>query len=846
MSRFEDLPLSPSDRQRLAEIVANFTAAWRQAGEDGIGAVLNRFLPSRDDALRRWALVELIAVDLDFRCRRRETVCLESYLEDYPELPPARQLPAWLVHTEFQARRQGGQQPQLSEYAERFPQQFADLQRLSQAAAGGPLADTVRDREQATGQFVAPSQRTAGASDKTHPAPIREPDVTDGNDSNTYRPGPQKTNFEDTSPEESDAEAGPAIPGSPRAGSGTTQAGTTQAGTPDPDKTHPDTSQLTTHFDQRIDLRGTADDGSAVGRGYRLLRQLGQGQMGEVWLGEAPGGVEVAIKVIRFPMGHTMTQTELRALELMKRLRHSYLLQLQAFWQSEDRLVVVLDLADQSLDAWARKFRDEQADVPAEQLVKFIREAAEAVDFLHQHQVMHRDIKPANIMLLNDHIKVGDFGLARLLNDENATVASTRIGTPLYMAPEVWDGRFVPRSDQYALALSYAELRLGHPPISGTTLNEVIRDHVERTPDLSALPEAERQVLLRALSKDPEQRFSDCRQFAEELTRIVAPQVLAQEESAANRWLRRAALAILILAPLLALSFWIYIQFWPSPFLVEKPLEIVLPNDFEPAEGATLQVVAGRQYYDRIARRLSRLPGIGDDAAAASAAVLNDELLVEFVLVPHRLAGDPPTFYIQQNKVSNRLFARFIAEHPDVGALSDAWQRGARVGVENLSAKQHPDLPVFGVRVDQAHACAQWLGGRLPTVAQWDKAAGQRDHDPGAAGPFLGAWTGGDASEIAVGGRPQATGHAARDISPLGCRDMAGNGLEWTRNIALSSKTVPLEAPGQLDGVTLRGRSYREQQPLLYADLEDEERSETGLYLEPSPDISFRVVLELP
>src|SRR5262249_27523926 len=87
----------------------------------------------------------------------------------------------------------------------------------------------------------------------------------------------------------------------------------------------------------------------SVGGGYPLLRLLGPREFGEVWRAEAPGGVEVAVKIVRRAVEGKRAQRELDALQLMKRLRHQNLLVLQAFFPLADRLIIVLELADGSL-----------------------------------------------------------------------------------------------------------------------------------------------------------------------------------------------------------------------------------------------------------------------------------------------------------------------------------------------------------------------------------------------------------------------------------------------------------------------------------------------------------------
>jgi serine/threonine protein kinase len=257
---------------------------------------------------------------------------------------------------------------------------------------------------------------------------------------------------------------------------------------------------------------------------YRPVQMIGKGAVGEIWRAEAPGGIEVAIKVVIGTVARDEAKREVEALELIKRLRHVYLLPIHAYWQLDDRLLIVMELADGSL----RNRLDEvqqagQSGVPVEELLGYFREAAEALDYLHRKCVLHRDVKPGNILLIQGHAKVADFGLARVLEQSQRLVTSSSCGTPAYSAPEVfWRGKVGPPSDQYSLAVTYAELRLGHPLFPSRNWYRLMNDHLQRRPDLTPLPELERDVLAKALAKDADQRYGSCGEFARALTTAVA------------------------------------------------------------------------------------------------------------------------------------------------------------------------------------------------------------------------------------------------------------------------------------------------------------------------------------
>ncbi|HJT77426.1 MAG TPA: serine/threonine-protein kinase, partial [Gemmataceae bacterium] len=255
--------------------------------------------------------------------------------------------------------------------------------------------------------------------------------------------------------------------------------------------------------------------------GYLLRRLLGRGAFGEVWLAEAPGGVEVAVKILHRSVRPDEAERELEALRLIKGLRHQSLLSLQAYYALEDRLVIVLELADRSLPQRLAECRAAgQPGIPAAELLAYFREVAEALDYLHENQVLHRDVKPDNILLTGRHAKLADYGLARLLEQHSLQIASMA-GTPPYMAPEVFGGRVSRHSDQYSLAVTYAELRLGRRLISGSNLLELMVAHQEARFDLTPLSVPEQEVLRKALAREPSQRYRSCSAFIQALSRAT-------------------------------------------------------------------------------------------------------------------------------------------------------------------------------------------------------------------------------------------------------------------------------------------------------------------------------------
>lgn len=269
------------------------------------------------------------------------------------------------------------------------------------------------------------------------------------------------------------------------------------------------------------------DDGREPIPGYCLVRRLGQGGFGEVWEASAPGDVPVALKFIR--LGTAQAAPELRALEVVKRIRHPNLLDIQFAVQVEDRLIIAMPLCDRSL--WDR-FHDCQeqglAGIPFDELSEYMRDAARAIDYLNEPShptadgrkvsVAHRDVKPHNIFLVGGSVRVADFGLVKVL--ESSVASHTGSMTPAYAAPEMLSHSVSPRSDQWSLAVTYYQLRTGRLPFEGT-IHSMMLSIVQNPPNLIGLASAERSVLEKALSKQPEDRWISCREFVAAIVAAV-------------------------------------------------------------------------------------------------------------------------------------------------------------------------------------------------------------------------------------------------------------------------------------------------------------------------------------
>jgi serine/threonine protein kinase len=249
--------------------------------------------------------------------------------------------------------------------------------------------------------------------------------------------------------------------------------------------------------------------------GYKLIERLGGGGFGEVWKCEAPGGL---LKAIKFVYGDLQTaspdgqraEQELKALSRVKTVRHPYILSLERYDIIDGQLLIVMELADRNLWDRFKECRSQGLQgIPRAELLNIMEESAEALDLMNnQYGLQHLDIKPQNIFLVYNHIKVADFGLVKDLQGMTATV--TGGVTPVYAAPETFDGLVSRFCDQYSLAIVYQELLTGQRPFGGTNVHQLIMQHVQGKPNLTSLPSPDQSIIGRALAKSPDERFPSC------------------------------------------------------------------------------------------------------------------------------------------------------------------------------------------------------------------------------------------------------------------------------------------------------------------------------------------------
>jgi serine/threonine protein kinase len=282
--------------------------------------------------------------------------------------------------------------------------------------------------------------------------------------------------------------------------------------------------------------------GQSLGR-YHILEQLGEGGMATVYKAfDTRLEREVAVKVIRVDqfspavLERVLKRFE-REAKSMSRLSHPNIVKVLDYGDYEGSPYLVLEY----LPGGTLKRRLGKP-LPWSEAIRLLLPIAHALEYAHQQGVIHRDVKPSNILITTSgEPMLTDFGIAKLLEaDEGQTLTATGvgIGTPEYMSPEQGMGREIDaRADVYSLGIVLYELVTGHKPYVADTPMAVVLKHVTDplprpqrfVPDL---PDAVEKVLLKALAKEPQNRYPGMEMFAENLERLASEAVKGSPRAA--------------------------------------------------------------------------------------------------------------------------------------------------------------------------------------------------------------------------------------------------------------------------------------------------------------------------
>ena len=259
--------------------------------------------------------------------------------------------------------------------------------------------------------------------------------------------------------------------------------------------------------------------GTLIDGRYRVVSRVGSGGMADVYCADdIQLGRRVAVKLLheRFARDEEFVERFRREASSSAALSHANIVSVYDRGEWSGTYYIAMEYLDgRSLDAIVR----EEAPMPPERAIEITEQVLRAARFAHRRGVVHRDLKPHNVILDEEgRVKVTDFGIARAGTSE-ITQTGSIMGTARYLSPEQAQGHAVsPRSDLYSIGVMLYELLTGTVPFEGDSVVAIALRHLSEPPRppsslVPSISPALDAIVLRALAKDPEQRFADADEF---------------------------------------------------------------------------------------------------------------------------------------------------------------------------------------------------------------------------------------------------------------------------------------------------------------------------------------------
>ena len=527
---------------------------------------------------------------------------------------------------------------------------------------------------------------------------------------------------------------------------------------------------------------------------YELLEELGRGGFGTVYRArDTTLDIERAVKVLHPALA---TDPEFitrfrREARVAARLDHPNIVPVYEVGEDQGAYFLTMKyLPGGSLkDLIAREGR-----LPFQHAVQITRQIASALDYAQSQpeKLIHRDIKPGNVLFdVKDTARLSDFGFAKALagdsNSSSLSVSGGMIGTPPYMAPEIWRYKEVsPATDVYSLACMFFEMVTGVVLFKGESPADIMTRHVLEGPQFppvwpQGVPQGIAQVLEKALIGEPKERFQNTRDFASALEGLTAEAVI--EKPAESNGQAEIPPPVTRNEP-------------PSPQPAAEPAAGPGAQASKAPHGnkrdfkkywklaAGLAVIVLLAIFAlTITPTSTAIFGIGSTIMGADGMTLLYVPEGEFTMGSESYDDEKPihtvyldAYWIDETEVTNKQYAGCVSS----GGCTPPSSNSSYTRTGYYGSTEFDNYPVIFVTWDQAQAYCEWAGRRLPTEAEWEKAARRTDGNTypwGETAPSknLLNFNGNVGDTTAVGKYPDGA-------SPYGALDMAGNVWEWVND----------------------------------------------------------------
>ena len=534
---------------------------------------------------------------------------------------------------------------------------------------------------------------------------------------------------------------------------------------------------------------------------YQEMAKIGEGGMGRVYKAYDTVMDEwVALKTLPPELADKpeLLKRFIQEARATQKLSHPNIIRVHDVIEIDKILYIKMEYVD---GADLKAIIKEKGALPIEQVEKYFKQICSGLGYAHSQGVIHRDIKPPNILIdKSGKIKITDFGIAKALETTGFTRTGQMMGTPAYMSPEQADAKHIDhRSDIYSLGIVLYEMLTGDVPFKADSPVAMGIKHLKETPISPRqlrkdIPEYWEKIIIKCMDKKAENRFANVKEIlqaiekkeegpaktasAKEVGGAVDKAVMARpkpaptpQKSQKTIWIRLTIFALLVSAALIGF----YIKWQekpqasanapvstkPTPEVQSKPLEKIKEYNFPGTKGGPMLLVPAGAF----------LMGSSPDDAFAECQKFNESCKKSWYEDEgpvHKVNLD--AYYIDKYEVSQDEYTKCISS-------------GACKPVKNYDGFMGDSQPVVGVSWDDAKAYCEWAGKRLPTEAEWEKAARGDQNDriypwgkefDVKKANFTGKYDG-YPKRAPVDSFPEGA-------SPYGAFNMAGNVFEWVND----------------------------------------------------------------
>lgn len=250
---------------------------------------------------------------------------------------------------------------------------------------------------------------------------------------------------------------------------------------------------------------------------YKIVKLLGEGATSKVYLVSKNNSL-FAAKIFQHQDPELLKRFQ-REIEILKQIKHINIVQIIDHGEQDNKPFLILEYVN------GKTLQEIYPDLTIEQKLDIILAVSNALNYLHNKGIIHRDIKPENILIDKDlkNIKLTDLGISRIVYWKPITFEGQILGTPAYMAPELFEGIYTdPRIDIYSLGITMYEIFTGKLPFEGTP-SEIVIKHLKENPPLPSLinpnvPSNIEKIILRCMEKKIERRYKNISKLIEDLT----------------------------------------------------------------------------------------------------------------------------------------------------------------------------------------------------------------------------------------------------------------------------------------------------------------------------------------